>query len=44
MPLILRALAIVALVLLLAPVAVVVLAGLNAGDHLTFPPQGLSLR
>ncbi|MEM9221415.1 MAG: ABC transporter permease [Pseudomonadota bacterium] len=33
-----------ALVVLLAPVVVVVLAGLNAGDHLTFPPQGLSLR
>jgi putative spermidine/putrescine transport system permease protein len=29
---------------LLLPVAVVVLAGLNAGDFLTFPPQGLSLR
>jgi putative spermidine/putrescine transport system permease protein len=29
---------------LLLPVGVVVLAGLNAGDFLTFPPQGLSLR
>jgi putative spermidine/putrescine transport system permease protein len=26
------------------PVVIVVLAGLNAGDYLTFPPQGLSLR
>ena len=33
-----------ALVVLLVPVAIVVLAGLNAGDYLTFPPQGLSLR
>ena len=29
---------------LLLPVGVVVLAGLNAGNFLTFPPQGLSLR
>jgi putative spermidine/putrescine transport system permease protein len=34
----------VSLVLLLAPVVVVILAGLNSGDHLTFPPDGLSLR
>jgi len=34
----------VALVVLLLPVVVVVLAGLNAGDFLTFPPEGLSLR
>jgi putative spermidine/putrescine transport system permease protein len=33
-----------ALVVLLLPVVIVVLAGLNAGDYLTFPPQGLSLR
>lgn len=43
-PLIMSALAMVSLVLLLAPVVVVILAGLNAGDHLTFPPDGLSLR
>jgi putative spermidine/putrescine transport system permease protein len=43
-PLILRILAVVALAVLLLPVVVVVLAGLNAGDYLTFPPQGLSLR
>ncbi len=29
---------------LLAPIVVVVLAGLNAGSFLTFPPEGLSLR
>jgi putative spermidine/putrescine transport system permease protein len=33
-----------ALFVLLAPVVIVVLAGLTAGDYLTFPPQGLSLR
>jgi putative spermidine/putrescine transport system permease protein len=43
-PVIMRVLAIVSLVLLLAPVVVVILAGLNSGDHLTFPPDGLSLR
>ena len=32
------------LFILLSPMAVVVLAGLNAGDFLTFPPEGLSLR
>jgi putative spermidine/putrescine transport system permease protein len=29
---------------LLLPVVIVVLAGLTAGEYLTFPPQGLSLR
>ena len=33
-----------ALAVLLVPVVIVVLTGLNAGDYLTFPPQGLSLR
>ena len=33
-----------ALMVLLVPVAIVILTGLNAGDYLTFPPQGLSLR
>ena len=32
------------LVILLAPIVVVFLAGLNSGDFLTFPPEGLSLR
>ncbi len=43
-PFVLKLLAIMALILLLAPVVVVILAGLNSGDHLTFPPKGLSLR
>lgn len=34
----------VAFTVMLLPVVIVVLAGLNAGDYLTFPPQGLSLR
>ena len=33
-----------AFVVLLLPVVIVVLAGLNSGDHLTWPPEGLSLR
>ena len=33
-----------ALVVLLLPVVIVVMAGLTAGEYLTFPPQGLSLR
>lgn len=32
------------LFILLAPIFIVFLAGLNSGDFLTFPPQGLSLR
>jgi putative spermidine/putrescine transport system permease protein len=44
LPLIMKVGAGLALVVLLLPVAVVILAGLNAGDYLTFPPQGLSLR
>src|SRR5579862_3844528 len=36
--------AVAALVVLLLPVVIVVLAGLTAGEYLTFPPQGLSLR
>lgn len=32
------------LLIMLAPLFVVVLAGLNSGDHLTFPPEGLSFR
>ena len=34
----------IALSILLIPVFIVVLTGLNSGDHLTFPPEGLSLR
>jgi len=36
--------AVLSFVVMLLPVVIVVLAGLNAGDYLTFPPQGLSLR
>jgi putative spermidine/putrescine transport system permease protein len=36
--------AVLALIVLLLPVVVVVLAGLNSGEFLSFPPQGLSLR
>ena len=43
-PIAFQTLAGVGIVVLLAPVFVVVLAGLNAGDHLTFPPEGLSLK
>jgi putative spermidine/putrescine transport system permease protein len=43
-PLIFRIVAVVTFVYLLLPVAIVVMAGLNAGNYLTFPPQGLSLR
>jgi putative spermidine/putrescine transport system permease protein len=34
----------IALCVLLTPVIIVVLTGLNSGDHLTFPPEGLSTR
>lgn len=43
-PWILRALAGVTLVILLAPVVIVILAGFNSGDHLSFPPEGFSFR
>ena len=43
-PFVFKAVAALSLAILLVPVIVVVLAGLNAGDYLTFPPQGLSLR
>jgi putative spermidine/putrescine transport system permease protein len=43
-PLIFRIVAVITFVYLLLPVAIVVMAGLNAGNYLTFPPQGLSLR
>ena len=34
----------ISIVILTLPVIVVILAGLNSGDYLTFPPTGLSLR
>lgn len=35
---------VVAYIVLLLPVLIVILAGLNSGEYLTFPPQGISLR
>ncbi len=43
-PLVVRLGAVLTFIVMLLPVVIVVLAGLNAGDYLTFPPQGLSLR
>lgn len=43
-PLVIRSLAGLTLLILLAPMAIVILAGLNSGDHLSFPPEGLSFR
>jgi putative spermidine/putrescine transport system permease protein len=43
-PLGFRLIAAVALTVLLVPVLLVVFAGLNSGEYLTFPPEGLSLR
>lgn len=43
-PLVIRSLAGLTLLILLAPMVIVILAGLNSGDHLSFPPEGLSFR
>ena len=43
-PLTLQVIAGVTLFILLAPMVIVILAGLNSGDHLSFPPEGLSFR
>jgi putative spermidine/putrescine transport system permease protein len=43
-PLLFRILAVVGFLYLLIPAAIVVLAGLNSGDYLTFPPEGISLK
>lgn len=43
-PLIFTVISVITLCILLVPAVIVVLAGLNAGDFLTFPPQGFSLR
>ena len=43
-PLVLLILAILGFAYMLLPIVVVVLAGLTAGEFLTFPPQGLSMR
>ena len=43
-PRVMLILAILGFIYMLAPIIVVVMAGLTAGEFLTFPPQGLSLR
>ncbi len=43
-PLIFRVLAMVAIVYLIIPAIIVILAGLNSGDYLRFPPEGFSLK
>ncbi|XUY29639.1 ABC transporter permease [Agrobacterium sp. rho-8.1] len=43
-PFVFKAISLLTLTILLVPVVIVVLAGLNSGDYLTFPPQGFSLR
>jgi putative spermidine/putrescine transport system permease protein len=43
-PLIFRIVAVITFIYLLVPAIIVVLAGLNAGNYLTFPPQGFSLK
>lgn len=43
-PLIFRIVAVVSFMYLLIPAIIVVLAGLNSGNYLTFPPQGFSLK
>jgi putative spermidine/putrescine transport system permease protein len=43
-PVIFRIIAVITFLYLLTPAVIVVMAGLNAGDYLRFPPDGLSLR
>lgn len=43
-PLLFRVIATCTFVFMLTPVVIVVLASVNRGDYLTFPPQGLSFR
>jgi putative spermidine/putrescine transport system permease protein len=43
-PLLFKLISGVSLIVLVLPIVIVVLAGLNAGNYLAFPPQGLSLR
>ena len=43
-PLIFRVVAVIAFAVMLVPAAVVLLAGLNQAEYITFPPQGLTLR
>lgn len=43
-PIVLRIAAVIGFCYLLMPIVIVVLAGLNSGDFLSFPPEGFSLR
>lgn len=43
-PRIFRAISVVTFIFLLFPAVIVILASVNAGNYLTFPPQGFSLR
>ncbi len=43
-PLIFRIIAVITFIYLLIPAIIVVLAGLNSGNYLTFPPEGFSLK
>lgn len=43
-PLIFRIVAVITFIYLLIPAFIVVLAGLNSGNYLTFPPEGFSLK
>lgn len=43
-PLLFRIVAVITFIYLLVPAVIVVLAGLNSGNYLTFPPEGLSLK
>jgi putative spermidine/putrescine transport system permease protein len=43
-PLLFRVVAVITFVYLLVPAVIVVLAGLNSGDYLRFPPEGFSLK
>lgn len=43
-PLLFRVVAVITFIYLLIPAVIVVLAGLNAGEYLKFPPDGFSLR
>lgn len=43
-PLLFRVIAVITFIYLLVPAVIVVLAGLNSGNYLTFPPEGFSLK
>jgi putative spermidine/putrescine transport system permease protein len=43
-PLLFRIVAVITFIYLLVPAVIVILAGLNSGNYLTFPPEGFSLK